>query len=377
MRNNFFLILFTGIFLLGGCVERQEPDFYSCISDSDCISVKSGCCGCNAGGFAAAINRKSEGEWRDKLSGDCREIACPAVESDHPSCFQEPGCVEGKCVLKSPGGVTVSTDKSVYGLGTEINATLGYEGEIYQWDRYAWSIQRWEDGSWITIQRTGDPHFFCANMPECKDVGLGEIRECPQLVLCEAPCWEQVRSAKLMWDQSYNVEQKEFQCRFIQRLSGGKVSSGEVVNRTCAIFDQIPPGKYKIRFEYTLTPDPDNRCSRDVDIKYAEKELTVIEGGVDATPVDKGSCEALGGRWGGIGLSPEESCNLPTSDADRECSGSGECEGSCIARLSEEDWDRAVNGVVYTKGKCSAWKITVGCQAFVEDGRVEGILCVD
>ena len=98
---------------------------------------------------------------------------------------------------------------------------------------------------------------------------------------------------------------------------------------------------------------------------------------ITTTPTDKESCEALGGRWGSIGLSLNEKCNLPTSDAGKECSNSAECEGSCIAELSEEDWDKAVRGIVYTKGKCTAWKITVGCQAFVEDGKVEGILCVD
>lgn len=92
---------------------------------------------------------------------------------------------------------------------------------------------------------------------------------------------------------------------------------------------------------------------------------------------DKESCETLGGSWGKIGLSQEESCNLPTSDAGKECSDSGECEGSCIAELLQEDWNKAVQGVVYTKGKCTAWKITVGCHAFVESRKVQGILCVD
>jgi len=98
---------------------------------------------------------------------------------------------------------------------------------------------------------------------------------------------------------------------------------------------------------------------------------------VTTTPTDKESCEVLGGKWGRIGLSLEEGCNLPPSDAGKECSDSDECEGSCIAELSEEEWENAIHGVVYTKGKCTAWKITVGCRDFVENGKVEGILCVD
>lgn len=98
---------------------------------------------------------------------------------------------------------------------------------------------------------------------------------------------------------------------------------------------------------------------------------------------DKTSCEALGGSWGRIGLDVEESCNLPTSDAGKECLNSTDCEGSCIAELSKEDWDKLWSKVmgeeiiIYTKGKCTPWKVTVGCHAFVEDGKVEWILCVD
>jgi hypothetical protein len=96
-----------------------------------------------------------------------------------------------------------------------------------------------------------------------------------------------------------------------------------------------------------------------------------------STPTDKESCEALGGRWGRIGLSLEEKCNLPTSDAGEECCDSDDCAGACIAELSQEDLDRAPEGVVYTKGRCSAWSIIVGCHAFVEDGKVYGIMCAD
>ena len=98
-----------------------------------------------------------------------------------------------------------------------------------------------------------------------------------------------------------------------------------------------------------------------------------------AIPSDKESCESLGGRWEKIGLSQEESCNLPTSDAGKICSDSSECQGSCIAELSKEDLDKVSgqNDFVYTKGKCSRWKITAGCNAFVKDGKVENILCVD
>ncbi len=75
----------------------EKADLYFCAQDSDCVSVKNDCCGCTAGGSATAINKNFESEWREKLN--CEEIMCPAVMSSHPSCFQEPKCVENKCLL--------------------------------------------------------------------------------------------------------------------------------------------------------------------------------------------------------------------------------------------------------------------------------------
>lgn len=79
---------------------ETEVDFYSCVQGSDCIKVKADCCGCNAGGSAAAINKNFKNQWKS----NCNEvgIACPAVMSNDPSCFQEPECVNNKCVLNYP-----------------------------------------------------------------------------------------------------------------------------------------------------------------------------------------------------------------------------------------------------------------------------------
>jgi hypothetical protein len=174
--------------------------------------------------------------------------------------------------------VVVITDKTEYTQGEEIKASLSYKATIYAWGRYAWSIQKWDNGAWLTILRRGDPFFLCSNIPECKDGDFSKIEECPPLVLCEKPSWSQVQGTpKLSWDQSYKVEEKAFQCKFIQRLPDGRVTSEEVVNRTCVVFRQAPPGKYRIRFEYTLAPDPSDPFSRDIDIKYAEREITIRE----------------------------------------------------------------------------------------------------
>ncbi len=98
-------------------------------------------------------------------------------------------------------------------------------------------------------------------------------------------------------------------------------------------------------------------------------------------PKDQSSCEAQGGKWGRIGPSPVESCNLRTSDGGQVCSDSSECEGLCIAELSPQDYERVrMSGgkvVIETKGKCAPWRITVGCNPVVTSGKVKGIMCID
>jgi hypothetical protein len=94
---------------------------------------------------------------------------------------------------------------------------------------------------------------------------------------------------------------------------------------------------------------------------------------------DQASCEALGGRWGQIGLAPREACNLPTTDAGETCSDSDECESLCLADLTEEQKSQVNRGDLWlrTTGQCAAWQSLAGCLAPVENGVVSSILCID
>jgi hypothetical protein len=96
-------------------------------------------------------------------------------------------------------------------------------------------------------------------------------------------------------------------------------------------------------------------------------------------PKDKETCLAMGGRWGRIGLAPREECNLPTGDGGKVCTDTHECEGMCLAELSPAERDQIVKNKVplATQGKCTSWKIVVGCIARIENGKVGTILCID
>ena len=95
-------------------------------------------------------------------------------------------------------------------------------------------------------------------------------------------------------------------------------------------------------------------------------------------PGDRDECQRLGGRWGRIGVSPMEQCNLPTADGGRMCADTSECESACIASLSKTELERVSRGeAIVTKGNCSAWKIVVGCLPIVTGGRVRAVTCMD
>ena len=73
-----------------------------CRRDDECTKVKADCCGCTAGGQAAAVNKEYVASWTNTLNQKCREIACPAVMSNHWTCMVEPKCVKNKCSLIKP-----------------------------------------------------------------------------------------------------------------------------------------------------------------------------------------------------------------------------------------------------------------------------------
>ena len=90
------------------------------------------------------------------------------------------------------------------------------------------------------------------------------------------------------------------------------------------------------------------------------------------------SCEAKGGIWGRLGLIGKEQCNEKTSDGGTVCQDSSECEGDCIAELSEEQKESLRKGTALkVSGRCTERKLNFGCLPFVHQGSIGAILCKD
>lgn len=80
-------------------------------------------------------------------------------------------------------------------------------------------------------------------------------------------------------------------------------------------------------------------------------------------------CKERNGVWGKIGLSLKEQCNLRTSDSGKTCTSSTQCEGDCISDILKS----SANPI---SGKCSEFKIVVGCRFYFDNG-VPQKICKD
>lgn len=87
-------------------------------------------------------------------------------------------------------------------------------------------------------------------------------------------------------------------------------------------------------------------------------------------PSDRISCEQAGGKWGSwrdmLNATPE--CNLPTSDAGKECTDSSQCESYCQAEEGAKRGDQA-------SGRCYEWQSVYTCMQEVRGGVVDVTWC--
>jgi len=72
----------------------------ACSLDSDCVLVKSDCCGCNQGGKQMAIHKAIAQNFLDKLTQECGDAVCVQMISKDRSCRERASCDRGACALQ-------------------------------------------------------------------------------------------------------------------------------------------------------------------------------------------------------------------------------------------------------------------------------------
>lgn len=87
-----------------GCLTCQcaAPPSGGCVAASDCVQVRSDCCGCKRGGRDTAVLR-DDADAFDAALGCPAAPQCPSREVCEPAVA--PQCVQGKCVLAADDGL--------------------------------------------------------------------------------------------------------------------------------------------------------------------------------------------------------------------------------------------------------------------------------
>jgi hypothetical protein len=89
-------------------------------------------------------------------------------------------------------------------------------------------------------------------------------------------------------------------------------------------------------------------------------------------PTTEQSCSAAGGTWRRVCMMGTLACVIRLADAGKTCRGGNECLG----RQCRYEGKQLPPGTKVT-GKCMAQSDPCGCFTLVEDGKVQGGLCVD
>lgn len=95
--------------------------------------------------------------------------------------------------------------------------------------------------------------------------------------------------------------------------------------------------------------------------------------GERATRVERAACEAAGGTVGPGGMLGFDQCVQPYADAGTPCKATDDCLGRCLLSPdSDAEPDQPTDD-----GLCQATDSAFGCMTEVDDGTVQGTLCID
>jgi hypothetical protein len=98
-----------------------------------------------------------------------------------------------------------------------------------------------------------------------------------------------------------------------------------------------------------------------------------------AIPETEAQCRDIGGRWGPAGIFPRPICRVQTRDGGRTCGDNDECEGMCLADLTDQERGKlkGKRAALSRLGRCAPYHPVFGCLAMVEKGQVRGVVCRD
>jgi hypothetical protein len=83
----------------GGAKKAKPAAAAECETDSDCVLITDGCCGCNEGGKQKAVPKRDSEKLEKKRKSSCKQTMCTMVISQDASCSARAVCKERTCAL--------------------------------------------------------------------------------------------------------------------------------------------------------------------------------------------------------------------------------------------------------------------------------------
>lgn len=103
-------------------------------------------------------------------------------------------------------------------------------------------------------------------------------------------------------------------------------------------------------------------------------EIVKIKGN-KATPEEQALCEKQGGHIAQEGYFQYDKCSVKYADAGKTCQDSSECMGDCV--ITEMPKKKLFGRNQPIIGQCATFNSSFGCYGLVQNGKTDGVMCVD
>ncbi len=91
----FILLIFIIALIIRNAKNENSDNVNYCKTDSDCVKVRTSCCGCSSGGQEACVLKKDVNIYNERLANCTDKVLCAQVYNCK---IESCSCVKGVCV---------------------------------------------------------------------------------------------------------------------------------------------------------------------------------------------------------------------------------------------------------------------------------------
>lgn len=279
-----------------------------CAVDTDCVLIETDCDRCSCGDTVNKIHQQEYQSQYEMLCKSYRERSGKICDFLCSTPFAR--CINNRCVL--------SAEKLIVDTSTP-STSSGQAWQTYRNEEFGFEVRYPDDQLTLNWEMQTEDQGMLTLYPLVLGVGGGAALHKINIVASKVLLQEKLFPA------SY-VKSSQEKIKVAGKDTWKEVWKGDmgfhIVTRVTSDNDIY----YRIQGDFSTTESYE-KFSRLFDQILSTFRFTETKAVV---PVDKVFCEARGGKWEQRGFVGVLKCNLPTSDAGKECTDSSQCESVCI-----------------------------------------------